>query len=168
MANLATSLTFSSSSSPSLWILKHKSPSYCTFKQLHSFHSSFHFDYTKLVSLRHNHGERFPVLFTVLDNESALTEEAIVEGDVKSEGSLSNQEVKKLARPCELYVCNLPRSCDIAELVEMFKPYGTVLAAEVDTIFCFLFSFRVFVVCSFVLVFQNNIFTSISVWNFLK
>lgn len=72
------------------------------------------------------------MLFTVLDNESALTEEAIVEGDVKSEGSLSNQEVKKLARPCELYVCNLPRSCDIAELVEMFKPYGTVLAAEVS------------------------------------
>ncbi|KAA0039803.1 28 kDa ribonucleoprotein [Cucumis melo var. makuwa] len=132
MANLATSLTFSSSSSPSLWILKHKSPNYCTFKQLHSFPSSFHFDYTKLVSLRHNHGERFPVLFTVLDNESALTEEAIVEGDVKSESSVSNQEVKKLARPCELYVCNLPRSCDIAELVEMFKPYGTVLAAEVS------------------------------------
>ncbi|CAK9328706.1 unnamed protein product [Citrullus colocynthis] len=137
MANLATCLTFSSSSpspspSPSLWILKHKSPNYSTFKQLHFFPSSIHFDYTKLVSLRHNHGARFPVIFTVLDNESALTEEVIVESDVKSEGRVSNQEVKKQARPCELYVYNLPRSCDIAELVEMFKPYGTVLAAEVS------------------------------------
>ncbi|KAA0055605.1 retrotransposon protein [Cucumis melo var. makuwa] len=81
----------------------------------------------------HNHGERFPLLFTVLDNESALMEEAIMEGDVKSEGSISNQEVKKLASPYELYVCNLPRSCNIVELVEMFKPYGTILATEYQT-----------------------------------
>lgn len=75
------------------------------------------------------------MLFTVLDQEAAVTEEVIVEDDVQSEGSDSNQEVKKQARPCELYVCNLPRSCDIAELVAMFKPFGTVLAAEVYWIF---------------------------------
>ena len=71
------------------------------------------------------------MLFTVLDQEAAVTGEVIEEDGVKSEDSVSNQEVKNQARPCELYVCNLPRSCDIAELVEMFKPYGTVLAAEV-------------------------------------
>lgn len=79
------------------------------------------------------------MLLAILDKESAVTEEAIEEDDVKSEGNASNQEVKKQARPCELYVCNLPRNCDIAELVEMFKPFGTVLAAEVDTNFAYSF-----------------------------
>lgn len=39
---------------------------------------------------------------------------------------------KKWTRPCEIYVCNLPRSCDLPELVEMFKPFGTVLSVEVS------------------------------------
>ncbi|RRT66419.1 hypothetical protein B296_00014056 [Ensete ventricosum] len=34
-------------------------------------------------------------------------------------------------RPCELYVCNLPRSCDISKLLDLFKPYGTVHSVEV-------------------------------------
>lgn len=41
------------------------------------------------------------------------------------------QEWKRHTRPCELYVCNLPTSCDIAELLEMFKPFGIVLSVEV-------------------------------------
>ncbi|KAJ8509842.1 hypothetical protein OPV22_000276 [Ensete ventricosum] len=35
-------------------------------------------------------------------------------------------------RPCELYVCNLPRSCDISKLLDLFKPYGTVHSVEVS------------------------------------
>lgn len=38
---------------------------------------------------------------------------------------------KNQLKPCELYVCNLPRSCDIPDLMEMFKPFGTVLSVEV-------------------------------------
>lgn len=40
--------------------------------------------------------------------------------------------VRTRARPCELYVCNLPRSCDIPQLLELFKPYGTVISVEVS------------------------------------
>jgi hypothetical protein len=41
------------------------------------------------------------------------------------------QEWKKQTKPCELYVCNLPTSCGIVELLEMLKPFGTVLSVEV-------------------------------------
>lgn len=46
----------------------------------------------------------------------------------------SVEEPRSRARPCELYVCNLPRSFDISELLEMFKPFGTVLSVEVPLI----------------------------------
>ncbi|XP_022959557.1 28 kDa ribonucleoprotein, chloroplastic [Cucurbita moschata] len=152
MANAASCLSSSSLSSSSR-ILGQKFHNCFPLKQLHSLPSSIHFDHWKLSRLvfvappmpcvssssscsprflRHKHGARFPVIFTVLDQEAAITAEVIEEDGVKSEDSVSNQEVKNLARPCELYVCNLPRSCDIAELVEMFKPFGTVLAAEVS------------------------------------
>ncbi|CAL9125598.1 unnamed protein product [Musa textilis] len=43
------------------------------------------------------------------------------------------EEVKApVRRPCELYVCNLPRSCDISKLLDLFKPYGTVHSVEVS------------------------------------
>uniref|UniRef100_A0A5B7B925 RRM domain-containing protein n=1 Tax=Davidia involucrata TaxID=16924 RepID=A0A5B7B925_DAVIN len=41
-------------------------------------------------------------------------------------------EDENLITPCELYVCNLPRSCGIAELLDIFKPYGTVQSVEVS------------------------------------
>lgn len=48
------------------------------------------------------------------------------------------------ARPCELYVCNLPRSSDIPQLVDMFKSFGNVLSVEVP-LFPFLFFFFSFI-----------------------
>lgn len=42
------------------------------------------------------------------------------------------KEVKApVRRRCELYVCNLPRSCDIPQLLDLFKPHGTVHSVEV-------------------------------------
>ncbi|KAG5107329.1 hypothetical protein JHK84_044236 [Glycine max] len=38
---------------------------------------------------------------------------------------------KRLGKACEVYVCNLPRSCDAAYLLYMFRPYGTILSIEV-------------------------------------
>ncbi|CAH1452002.1 unnamed protein product [Lactuca virosa] len=35
-------------------------------------------------------------------------------------------------KPYELYVCNLPRSCDIPELLNQFKTFGTVQSVEVS------------------------------------
>ncbi|KAF9587089.1 hypothetical protein IFM89_039697, partial [Coptis chinensis] len=34
--------------------------------------------------------------------------------------------------PYQLYVCNLPRSCDISQLLDMFKPYGAVQSVEIS------------------------------------
>lgn len=45
---------------------------------------------------------------------------------------VSDPETKRLPRPCELYVCNLPRSYDIPELAQMFKPFGTVFSIEIS------------------------------------
>ncbi|KAJ6940627.1 hypothetical protein NC651_006687 [Populus alba x Populus x berolinensis] len=39
-------------------------------------------------------------------------------------------ESEKQTKPCELYVCNLSRCSDIADLVEMFKSFGSVLSVE--------------------------------------
>ncbi|PON75532.1 Splicing factor-like protein [Parasponia andersonii] len=44
---------------------------------------------------------------------------------------VSTPEWKTRSGPCELYVCNLPRSCDIPDLVEIFKPFGTIFSVEV-------------------------------------
>ncbi|CAA7410696.1 unnamed protein product [Spirodela intermedia] len=39
---------------------------------------------------------------------------------------------KARLRPFELYVCNLPRSTDISDLLDVFSPYGTVQSVEVS------------------------------------
>lgn len=60
-----------------------------------------------------------------------VTEEFNNEEHTNEKGDLLGGGLKGQTRPCELYVCNLPRSCDISELLEMFKPFGTVLSVEV-------------------------------------
>ncbi|XP_058738811.1 small ribosomal subunit protein cS22 [Vicia villosa] len=47
---------------------------------------------------------------------------AIVDGE---------QKPRKLGNPTPVYVCNLPRSCDNQQLIQIFTPHGTVLSAEV-------------------------------------
>lgn len=37
----------------------------------------------------------------------------------------------KLGNPTQVYVCNLPRSCDTQHLLHLFTPHGTVLSTEV-------------------------------------
>lgn len=38
---------------------------------------------------------------------------------------------RKSPRPRELFVCNLPRRCSDGDLLELFRPHGTVLSVEV-------------------------------------
>ncbi|XP_059634451.1 28 kDa ribonucleoprotein, chloroplastic [Cornus florida] len=70
---------------------------------------------------------------------SLITVSALVEEEPLAETLPEDEEAnaddlapKNLIRPCELYVCNLPRSCDISELLHIFKPYGTVQSVEVS------------------------------------
>ncbi|KAG8663688.1 33 kDa ribonucleoprotein, chloroplastic isoform X2 [Manihot esculenta] len=74
-----------------------------------------------------NKGRSFFSLLAVVDEESVVAEEI---DRNESYNDLLGRELKKQPRPCELYVCNLPRSCDISELAEMFKPFGTVISVE--------------------------------------
>ncbi|KAG6784925.1 hypothetical protein POTOM_010639 [Populus tomentosa] len=63
----------------------------------------------------------------VEDKEPQIAEEI---NDVNQENG--DFESEKQTKPCELYVCNLPRCSDIADLVEMFKSFGSVLSVEVS------------------------------------
>lgn len=56
-----------------------------------------------------------------------MDEEKVVGGGVGP-----SDEAKRRVRPCELYICNLPRSYDISHLLELFKPYGNVHSVEIS------------------------------------
>ncbi|KAJ0245304.1 Uncharacterized protein HA466_0187560 [Hirschfeldia incana] len=67
---------------------------------------------------------------SVLDEEK-VEEEVKVDGETGEETEAEPVGMKK-PRPCELYVCNIPRSYDIPQLLEMFQPFGTVISVEVS------------------------------------
>ncbi|KAJ7007953.1 hypothetical protein NC653_006857 [Populus alba x Populus x berolinensis] len=64
-------------------------------------------------------------VLAVEDKEPEIAEEI---NNVSQENG--DFESEKRTKPCELYVCNLPRCSDIADLVEMFKSFGSVLSVE--------------------------------------
>ncbi|BAT98173.1 hypothetical protein VIGAN_09180500 [Vigna angularis var. angularis] len=49
----------------------------------------------------------------------------------KGDGLVDEEDNERLGKSCEVYVCNLPRSCDAAYLLDLFRPYGTILSVEV-------------------------------------
>lgn len=84
------------------------------------------------VSLRPASKARASTVLSVVGEEKAGSEENIVNS--LHDGVLVQgwKQSQTSSRPCELYVCNLPRSCDIAELLDIFNPFGTVLAVEIS------------------------------------
>lgn len=64
------------------------------------------------------------------EEDTVVAEGSNTNLDYENDGVLV-QEWKTRTRACELYVCNLPTSCGLAELLEMVKPFGTVLSIEV-------------------------------------
>lgn len=85
------------------------------------------------VSVRPTSKARASTVLSVVGEEQAGSEENIVNS--LHDGVLVQgwKQSQSSSRPCELYVCNLPRSCDIAELLDIFNPFGTVLAVEVSS-----------------------------------
>ena len=80
----------------------------------------------------------------IVDGEAVLAEEEGLDDDYNHSSEyytrnddVSTREWKNKSGPCELYVCNLPRSCDIPDLMEMFKPFGTIFSVEVKIFFFF-------------------------------
>ncbi|EOA38378.1 hypothetical protein CARUB_v10009913mg [Capsella rubella] len=83
-----------------------------------------------------------PLEIKVSSSDLSVVDEVKEEGEVTTgqgetdggDAVISEAEpvaVKK-QRPCELYVCNIPRSYDIGQLLEMFQPFGTVISVEVS------------------------------------
>ncbi|KAK3004780.1 hypothetical protein RJ639_020119 [Escallonia herrerae] len=71
-------------------------------------------------------------VFALVENDQLAvptTTAAAPEGDnSEDEDSGFNNSTK----PCQVYLCNLPRSCGISELNDLFKPFGTVQSVEVS------------------------------------
>ncbi|KAH7578112.1 hypothetical protein ACOSQ2_000748 [Xanthoceras sorbifolium] len=100
--------------------------------------ASFHWSKLSSLSLSLSNPARLCTILAVVDEEAVAVGDEINGEDVVDENNDGNdedvlaEEPKKKAKPCELYVCNLPRSRDIPELLEMFKPFGTVISVEVS------------------------------------
>ncbi|XP_049936852.1 60S ribosomal protein L18a-1-like [Nymphaea colorata] len=64
---------------------------------------------------------------------AVVEEKSTVETSVPEESMPETVEeaLPRESRPFKLYVCNLPESTDVAELSELFKPYGSVLSVEI-------------------------------------
>ncbi|KAJ1415702.1 RNA-binding domain superfamily [Sesbania bispinosa] len=56
---------------------------------------------------------------------------AVVEQEHVERENDEEEEQFKQTRATEVYVCNLPRSCDTEQLLHMFKPHGSILSIEV-------------------------------------
>lgn len=74
--------------------------------------------------------------FAVVDEQepfagftSSAAADPIEDDNSVDAGSVLNNN---LVKPCELDVCNLPRSCGTTDLQDLFKPYGTVHSVEVS------------------------------------
>lgn len=90
-----------------------------------SFSSSSTLLYHKQPLLGVGYSKRF-VSFSALPYPSFSSRHntSIVENE-------EEQPWKKLGNPAQVYVCNLPRSCDTQHLLHLFTPHGTVLSTEV-------------------------------------
>uniref|UniRef100_A0A1D1YQB8 Ribonucleoprotein, chloroplastic n=1 Tax=Anthurium amnicola TaxID=1678845 RepID=A0A1D1YQB8_9ARAE len=89
--------------------------------------------FTVVLGLRHKRTPA-PKLLSVVDLEKAVTEnEEEIDGrDPESGEERPPAGARDMVRPIELYVCNLPRTCDISDLLDIFSPYGTVQSVEVS------------------------------------
>lgn len=63
------------------------------------------------------------------EQEPFAAADPIGDDDSRDDGSVPDNNT--LLKPCELDVCNLPRSFGTTELEDLFKPYGTVQSVEV-------------------------------------
>ncbi|XP_073011427.1 28 kDa ribonucleoprotein, chloroplastic-like [Typha latifolia] len=76
-----------------------------------------------------------PRLLAVAEEEQeavAVAAEDEKVGDGEVDDVVEADEWRYRVRPCELYVCNLPRSCDIPQLLDLFKSFGMVISVEVS------------------------------------
>ncbi|OAY63205.1 33 kDa ribonucleoprotein, chloroplastic [Ananas comosus] len=77
-------------------------------------------------------------VLTLAEEEEEDEEEEEEEDDdddeekAEEDGAAAAGKFRLQVRPCELYACNLPRSTDISQLLDLFNRYGTVISVEVS------------------------------------
>jgi RNA recognition motif-containing protein len=67
--------------------------------------------------------------------ETQITEQSVPEEEETNKERQPKNEEELPPRRTKLYVGNLPRSCDIAQLTQLFQEFGTVESVEVLLIF---------------------------------
>ncbi|KAL8245142.1 hypothetical protein R6Q59_011400 [Mikania micrantha] len=133
-----TSVSIHSSSSSSLLVCKSK------FSPIHPLISTIRFPYiAKVYSITSPLSSASSSLIQCSRNPATkrrfFTVSALVEDEQQQYSSGPNgyslqedSNFRNSFKQYELYVCNLPRSCDIPELLNKFKSYGTVQSVEVS------------------------------------
>ncbi|KAM6583768.1 hypothetical protein CsatB_010770 [Cannabis sativa] len=78
-------------------------------------------------------------IFAVVDGEAVAVEVPVEEEglddnsdeDHNQNDGVSTRQWNNRLLPCKLYVCNIPRSYDIPDLMNLFKPFGTIFSIEI-------------------------------------
>ncbi|KAM7276532.1 hypothetical protein ACFE04_018398 [Oxalis oulophora] len=107
-------------------------------KRTVSFHNNYNCFFPTLTSCR----VRVLLPSAVLNDESIMVSEEMegsnnyddyrqIDYEDQNDDVLGGQMVKQ-PKPCEVYVCNLSRSVEIPDLLEMFRPFGTILSVEIS------------------------------------
>lgn len=94
----------------------------------HNLHTQFRSSHKLFVSF-----SKAPT-FSFTASAATVDKARVVHG-----GENAEKETFRQPRPTEVYICNLPRSCDVQHLLHLFNPHGTVLSAQVFYGFFHLF-----------------------------
>ncbi|XP_027905140.1 28 kDa ribonucleoprotein, chloroplastic-like isoform X2 [Vigna unguiculata] len=87
----------------------------------HNLHTQFRSSHKLFVSF-----SKAPT-FSFTASAATVDKARVVHG-----GENAEKETFRQPRPTEVYICNLPRSCDVQHLLHLFNPHGTVLSAQVS------------------------------------
>ncbi|KAI3522797.1 hypothetical protein L1887_00847 [Cichorium endivia] len=106
----------------------------CTYKKETSFLNSplstSSSPFILCPSKQPSSSELFTVSALVEDEQQQYSPGPAISGNGYS--LQEDSDFRNSFKPYELYVCNLPRSCGIPELLDKFKSYGTVQSVEVS------------------------------------
>ncbi|XP_010909894.1 28 kDa ribonucleoprotein, chloroplastic isoform X2 [Elaeis guineensis] len=115
---------------PSPSLLRFSSPFSCFLPSSASIFSSHFHAPLSAFPLTSSGSKRTRTVHAIAEEEERT---ATIEDRVEDGGEVGvSHEARARLRPCELYVCNLPRSCDVSQLLDLFKPYGILHSVEIS------------------------------------
>ncbi|KAK3024625.1 hypothetical protein RJ639_043953 [Escallonia herrerae] len=70
-------------------------------------------------------------VFALLENDQLAVSTTAADAPEGDNSEDEDSAFSNSTKPCQVYLCNLRRSCGISELNDLFKPFGTVQSVEV-------------------------------------